>query len=68
MTPQLPQPKDLSGDELAREVARARDLPVRRQAAALLLLELAHGDGLFDVDDVSDDVNAVLQPVRMSLL
>ena len=66
--PMTPQHNDLSGDltseQLATLVARADHLPLRRQAAALLLLELAHGD--LDVE-VSDDVNDLLAPVRMSL-
>lgn len=55
---------DLTGEQLATLVARSDHMPVRRQAAALLLLELALGDlGV----EASDDVNAALAPARMSL-
>ena len=62
--PMTPQSDELSVDDLAGVVARATDVPVRRQAAALLLLELCGGD--LSAVEVSVDVRAVLEPVRVS--
>jgi hypothetical protein len=61
-----PLREDLNGEELGRAVARAVDVAPRRQAAALLLLELVHDEAVFDVDEVPDDVLALLAPLRMA--
>lgn len=63
----MPQQEEVSGDELALALVRARDIPLRRQAAALLLLELAGADLDVALEGAPDDVTAALAPLRMSL-
>lgn len=55
--------------DLSRAVAQAADLHPRRQAAALLLLQLSHGDDEVDIDtDIAAAPAAVrdlLQPLQI---
>ena len=53
--------------DLSRAVARAADLHPRRQAAALLLLQLSHGDDEVDIDIAAAPaaVRDLLQPLEI---
>ena len=51
--------------DLSRAVAEAADLHPRRQAAALLLLQLSHGDDEVDIDtDIAEAPAAVRDLLR----
>ena len=51
--------------DLSRAVAEAADLHPRRQAAALLLLQLSHGDDEVDIDEAPAAVRDLLQPLHI---